>query len=55
MKPYENRFKVGEQVRVTERQQLEVEGVSFYHGGDVLYQLKGVPDLWHEICLAPAH
>ena len=25
--------------------------VSFYHGGDVLYQLVGIPGLWHEQCL----
>lgn len=30
----------------------EVEGVSFYHGGDVLYKLKGVGGIWHEPCLA---
>jgi len=29
----------------------EVETVSFYHGGDELYKLKGVPGLWHEQCL----
>jgi hypothetical protein len=29
----------------------EVAGVSFYHGGDVLYELKDVPGIWHEQCL----
>jgi hypothetical protein len=29
----------------------EVERVSFYHGGDELYELKGVPGVWHEACL----
>lgn len=29
----------------------EVEEVSFYHGGDELYNLKGVPGIWHEQCL----
>lgn len=28
-----------------------VERVSFYHGGDVLYELTGVPGIWHECCL----
>jgi hypothetical protein len=28
-----------------------VRGVSFYHGGDVLYELEGVPGIWHEACL----
>ena len=28
--------------------------VGFYHGGDVLYQLKGVPGVWHEQCLEGA-
>lgn len=32
----------------------EVEKVGFYHGGDVLYELKGVPGIWHEQCLRPA-
>jgi hypothetical protein len=32
-------------------QSTEVETVSFYHGGDVLYQLKGIPGIWHEECL----
>lgn len=27
--------------------------VTFYHGGDELYELKGVPGLWHEACLTP--
>jgi hypothetical protein len=29
----------------------EVESVGFYHGGDQLYQLKGIPGIWHEQCL----
>ena len=31
-----------------------VESVGFYHGGDVLYQLQGVPGTWHESCLSAA-
>ena len=30
---------------------VEVQAVSFYHGGDVLYQLKNTPGIWHEQCL----
>ena len=30
-----------------------VEEVSFYHGGDELYSLKGIPGIWHEECLEP--
>ncbi len=30
-----------------------VSSVSFYHGGDVLYTLEGVPGIWHEACLLP--
>ena len=33
---------------------VTVEGVGFYHGGDPLYRLEGVPGLWHEQCLRPA-
>jgi len=29
----------------------KVEKVGFYHGGDVLYELRGVPGTWHEQCL----
>jgi hypothetical protein len=28
-----------------------VQKVSFYHGGDVLYELRNVPGIWHEQCL----
>jgi hypothetical protein len=31
-----------------------VATVSFYHGGDALYTLEGVPGLWHEVCLRSA-
>jgi hypothetical protein len=30
---------------------VEVQGVAFYHGGDPLYTLQGVPGKWHEQCL----
>jgi hypothetical protein len=30
-----------------------VEKVSFYHGGDQLYNLEGIPGIWHEQCLRP--
>ena len=35
-------------------QLAEVARVGFYHGGDVLYGLKGIPGAWHEQCLGPA-
>ena len=25
--------------------------VGFYHGGDSLYELEGIPGVWHEVCL----
>jgi hypothetical protein len=28
-----------------------VSSVGYYHGGDVLYQLEGIPGIWHECCL----
>jgi hypothetical protein len=31
-----------------------VEKVGFYHGGDVLYELRDVPGIWHESCLSEA-
>ena len=32
-------------------QEARVEGVRFYHGGDPVYTLKGIPGLWLERCL----
>jgi hypothetical protein len=28
-----------------------VARVGYYHGGDPLYELRGVPGVWHERCL----
>ena len=30
-----------------------VRSIGYYHGGDVLYQIEGVPGIWHECCLRP--
>jgi hypothetical protein len=32
----------------------KVKDVSYYHGGDELYELAGIPGIWHEACLEPA-
>ena len=32
-------------------QTAKVKSVSFYHGGDELYELDGIPGTWHEACL----
>jgi hypothetical protein len=37
-----------EQLRFAGRTTI-VTSVGFYHGGDVLYELDGVPGVWHEI------
>ena len=29
-----------------------VKSASFYHGGDELYTLEGIPGIWHEECLS---
>jgi hypothetical protein len=29
----------------------KIKSVGFYHGGDELYQIEGVPGIWHECCL----
>ena len=34
-------------------EKFRVVKVGFYHGGDVLYELEGVPGIWHEKCLGP--
>jgi len=31
-----------------------VKEVGFYHGGDPIYTLEGIPGLWLEACLRPA-
>lgn len=28
-----------------------VESVEFFHGGDEIYKLQGIPGVWHEECL----
>jgi hypothetical protein len=30
---------------------VRVASVGFYHGGDVLYTLEGVPGIWYQRCL----
>jgi hypothetical protein len=35
-------------------QETTVADVGFYHGGDPVYTLAGVPGLWLEQCLRPA-
>jgi hypothetical protein len=30
---------------------VRVAEVAFYHGGDPLYRLEGIPGFWHEACL----
>ena len=30
-----------------------IVSVGYYHGGDELYQLDGIPGIWHERCLHP--
>jgi hypothetical protein len=30
----------------------EIRDLGYYHGGDELYWLRGVPGVWHEECLS---
>ncbi len=30
----------------------KVKAVDFFHGGDEIYTLEGIPGVWHEECLA---
>jgi len=32
----------------------KVKAVNFFHGGDEIYTLDGIPGVWHEECLSPA-
>ena len=29
----------------------KVQAVTFFHGGDEIYTLEGIPGVWHEECL----
>lgn len=29
----------------------KIKSVGFYHGGEELYQIEGMPGIWHECCL----
>jgi hypothetical protein len=29
----------------------KVASYGMYHGGNVLYQLAGIPGIWHEVCI----
>lgn len=41
---------IQEQLRYAGQKAI-VKNVSFYHGGDELYELEGIPGIWHECCL----
>ena len=32
----------------------KVKSVEFFHGGDEIYTLEGIPGVWHEECLRTA-
>jgi hypothetical protein len=32
----------------------KVTSVTFFHGGDEIYKLDGIPGVWHEECLSTA-
>jgi hypothetical protein len=32
----------------------KVKAVEFFHGGDEIYTLEGIPGVWHEECLKAA-
>jgi hypothetical protein len=34
--------------------EARVAKVGFYHGGDPLYEMEGIPGVWHEVCLSKA-
>lgn len=54
----ENFLEAGQYHNELEPEQLEyasrvakVKTVEFFHGGDEIYTLEGVPGVWHEECL----
>jgi hypothetical protein len=32
----------------------KVKAIEFFHGGDEIYTLEGIPGVWHEECLSAA-
>ena len=54
----ESFLEAGQYHNELEPEQLEFAGrvakvkeVSFFHGGDEIYSLEGIPGVWHEECL----
>jgi hypothetical protein len=60
-RPFLERFlEEGQYHNELEPEQLEyadrvakVKSVDFFHGGDEIYTLEGIPGVWHEECLRP--
>jgi hypothetical protein len=57
----ENFLEAGQYHNELETDQLEYAGqvarvisVTFFHGGDEIYALEGIPGVWHEECLSAA-
>ena len=57
----ENFLEAGQYHNELEPEQVEyagrvarVQSVEFFHGGDEIYTLEGVPGVWHEECLSAA-
>jgi hypothetical protein len=57
----ESFLEAGQYHNELEPEQLEFAGrsakvkeVSFFHGGDEIYTLEGIPGVWHEECLSAA-
>lgn len=49
---YHHRLR-GDQLAYADQEAL-VKGAAYYHGGDPVYTLDGIPGLWLEPCLRPA-
>lgn len=41
-----------EQIEYADRT-ARIAEIGYYHGGEPLYRLEGLPGVWHEPCLAP--
>ena len=57
----ESVFEAGQYHNELEPEQLayagrvaKVKAVDFFHGGDAIYTLEGIPGVWHEECLSAA-
>jgi hypothetical protein len=54
LKTWNSHHKLGHNQLKFANKIAKVKSVAFYHGAEELYELKGVPGIWHKQCLRAA-